>query len=86
MNTVSGLGGLIVTVETGTGFTVSVALPDWPSLVAVIVVVPVVARFATPVATPDEFTVAAAVFVELHAIVRPGSTFPCASFVMALKL
>jgi hypothetical protein len=82
MNTVSGLGGVIVTLATGNGFTVSVAVPDFPSLVAVIVADP----GATPVATPDELTVAAPVLLEPHVTVRPVSTFPWESFVVAVKL
>src|SRR5262245_40461870 len=64
------------TLATGTGLTVSVAVPDFPSLVAVIVVVPV----ATAVARPDEFTVAAAGLLDVHVTIRPVSVFPCASF------
>ena len=64
--------GVIVTLDTGTGFTVSVVEPDLPSLVAVIVAVPA----ATPVATPDELTVATAVLLELHVTRRPVSVPP----------
>lgn len=71
---------MIATVRTGTGLTVSVAEPDFPSLVAVIVAVPM----AIPVARPDEkFTVATAGLLELHVTRRPVKTLPCASFVVA---
>ena len=58
------VGGCIVTVTVCTGagggeFTVSVALPTCPSLVAVIVAVPA----ATPVATPVAETVAIALLL-----------------------
>jgi len=59
-----------VTLATGTAVTVSTALPLWPSLVAVMVVVPA----ASVVATPLLFTVATAVFELLHVIVRPVRT------------
>ena len=68
----SGLAGVIVTVATGGGLTVRVAVPDLPSLVAVIVAVP----GATPVATPEELTVATAVLLELQAMTRPVSVPP----------
>ena len=46
--------GATVTEATGPGVTFRVALPDFPSLVAVIVAVPT----SNPVATPDADTVA----------------------------
>jgi hypothetical protein len=74
-----GLEGVTVTVATAGSVTVTVAVPVLPSLVAVIVAVPP----ATPVTTPDEETVAILVALELHVTVRPVSTFPAASFVVA---
>jgi hypothetical protein len=71
--------GLTVTVATGTGTTVIEAVPVFPSLVAVIVTVP----SATPVTTPPDDTVAMPVLPELHVTVRPVSTLPFASFVVA---
>jgi hypothetical protein len=62
----------MLTLATGAGFTVRVAEPDLPSLVAVIVAVP----GATPVATPVELTVATAVPLELHVTTRPVSVLP----------
>jgi hypothetical protein len=70
------------TVATETAVTVNVALPATPSLVAVMFVVPV----PTGVTTPEVFTVATAVFVELHAIVRPWSALPPASRVVAVAV
>jgi len=73
--------GVTVTDPTGTGVTVTVAVPLFPSLVAVIVAVPA----ATPVTTPLADTVATVVALELHVTVRPVSTLPFASFVVALN-
>src|SRR5207249_10723215 len=55
------------------------AVPLWPSLSAVIVAEPA----ATPVTTPLALTVAAAELLLAHVTVRPLSTFPAASFVVA---
>ncbi len=77
----SGLGGVIETLNTGTGFTVSVAVPDLPSLVAVIVAVPSAFAVASPVAS----TVATVVLLEPHVTSLPVSVFPCASFVVAVN-
>ncbi len=70
-----GVAGLTVTVATGTGVTVSAAVPLFPSLVAVIVTVPVL----TPVTSPLPFTVARPVLLLAHVTTRPVSTFPFAS-------
>ena len=59
-----------VTEVTGTGVTVRVALPAMPSLVAVIVAVPV----ATAVTTPSLATVATLELSELQVTTRPVST------------
>jgi len=69
--------GATVTDATGPGVTFRVALPDFPSLVAVIVVVPT----SNPVATPDADTVATAVLLDVQVTVRPesDSTLPFAS-------
>jgi hypothetical protein len=56
------------------------AVPLTPSLVTVIVAVPAPTAVTTPVAFAMVAT--AALFVD-HAIVRPGSTFPLASFASA---
>ena len=56
-------------------FTVSVAMPFCPSLVAMIVTVPA----ATAVTAPEADTVASEGAEELHVTVRPVSTFPSAS-------
>lgn len=49
-----GAAGVTTTLATGVGVTVTLAVPDFPSMVAVIVTVPA----ETAVTTPDEFTVA----------------------------
>src|SRR5206468_9149556 len=69
------VAGLIVTDATGTFATVTLAVPLFPSLVAVIVAAPA----ATPVTSPVADTVAIAVFELVHATARPVSTFPAAS-------
>src|SRR5205807_1063801 len=73
------VAGLIVTNATGTGFTVTAALPVLPSLVAVIVTAPA----AVPVTSPVEEMVAVAGALDAHVIVRPESTVPAASFGVA---
>src|SRR2546425_8189742 len=73
------VAGLTLTDATGTGFTVTAALPVVPSLVAVIVTAPA----ATPVTTPVEETVAVAGALDAHVIARPESTVPAASFGLA---
>src|SRR6266849_1749698 len=55
--------------------TVLVAVPLWPSLVAVIVAVPA----PCPVTSPVLFTVATAALLEVHVITRPLSGLPLAS-------
>jgi len=60
--------------------TVTLAEPDLPSLVALIVEDPA----ATAVTTPLEATVAAAVLELDHVMARPVSTLPAESFVTAV--
>ena len=74
--------GETTTAAAAAAFTVSVADPLCPSLVAVIVAVPA----ATPVATPLCETVAIAVLLELHVTARPVSTLPLASCSVAVKV
>ncbi len=74
--------GVTVTVDTGTAVTVTAAVPLWPSLVAVIVTGP---PAATPVTTPLPSTVATDVLLDAQVIARPVSTFPFASFVVAVS-
>jgi hypothetical protein len=69
------LAGATVTVATGIGFTVTVAVPDFPSLVAVIVAEP----GATPVTSPDAVTVAIALLLELQVTTRSTTTAPLTS-------
>jgi hypothetical protein len=79
------VGGVTVTVATGvsgTDVTVTAAVPLLPSLVAVIVAVPT----ATPVTTPPDETVAAAVLLEVQVTVRPVRVFPFASFTVAMRV
>src|SRR6266576_55299 len=73
--------GLTVTEATGTCTTVMADVPLCPSLVAVIVAEP--ATF--PVTSPLGLTVATAVLLLDHAIVRPDSGFPFASFGVAVS-
>src|SRR5438876_735282 len=75
------VAGLTVTDATGTFATVTLAVPLFPSLVAVIVADPA----ATPVTSPAADTVAIAVFELVQLITRPLSTLPAASFVTALS-
>src|SRR5207247_1042692 len=65
----------------GTGVTVTVAVPLFPSLVAVIVAVPTV----TPVTSPVADTVATDVALVAHVTTRPDSGFPAASFGVAVS-
>lgn len=62
--------------------TVTVAVPDFPSLVAVMLAVPA----ATPVTTPDVVTVAMCVSDDDHATTRPESALPFASSVAAVNV
>jgi len=73
------VAGVTVTVPTGIGTMLTEAVPDFPSLVAVIVAVPK----ATPVTTPPLVTVATAVLLDVHVTTRPVSTVPLASFSVA---
>jgi hypothetical protein len=75
------VAGLTVTVATGIGVTVSVALPLLPSLVAVIAAVPAPTAVTRPVVG---FTVATAVLSELQTTKRPLNTPPLASNVVAV--
>ena len=59
--------------------TVTAEVPLFPSLVAVIVVEPA----AIAVTNPLPFTVATAVLLDAHVIVRPASTLPPASLSVA---
>jgi hypothetical protein len=72
--------GVTATVATGTGVTVSVALPLFPSLVAVIAAMP----GAIELTTPPLDTVATEVLSETHSTVRPVSVPPFASRVAAV--
>jgi hypothetical protein len=71
-----------VTATEATGWvTVTVAVPLFPSLVAVMVAVPA----ATPVTNPLPFTVAIVALLLAHVIVRPVSVFPAESFGVAVS-
>jgi hypothetical protein len=76
------VGGVTVTVPTGTGITVTVIVPLLPSLVAVMVDEP----SATPDTTPADETVAMLVLLDAHVTTRPVSTFPFASFRIGLNV
>src|SRR5205823_12869224 len=71
--------GDTVTASTGTGVTVMLAVPLFPSLVAVIVAVPA----AFPVTSPLALTVAIAVLLLAHVTTRPASGVPLPSFGVA---
>ena len=77
MSIVAVNGATVTVVTTGGGggaaVTVIVELPLFPDEVAVMVAEPA----ATPVTTPFELTVAAAVLFVDHPIVCPVMTFPC---------
>jgi hypothetical protein len=80
------VAGLTVTVATGTGFTVipGVGLELTDSLVAVIVAAPTPTA-VTVAGEPLALTVNTAVLLETHAIVRPVTTLPFASLVVAVS-
>ena len=61
-----GEDGLTTTLATGVGAIVTDAVPLFPSIVAVMVTVPA----ATPVTTPLAFTVASAVLLLDHPVIR----------------
>src|SRR5437764_408939 len=75
------VAGVIVTEATGTGVTVIVEGPLFPSLVAVIVAVPA----ALPVSSPVAVTVATAVLLLPQLTVRPDNGLPLASFGVAVS-
>src|SRR5947208_14199981 len=75
------VAGVIVTEATGTGVTVIVEGPLFPSLVAVIVAVPA----ALPVTSPLPVTVATAVLLLPQLTVRPDNGLPLASFGVAVS-
>jgi hypothetical protein len=80
--TTDGLGGATVTVATGGGVTVTLAVPFTPSLVAVIVAGP---PAATPVTRPLLETVATELSELVHVTLRPVSIPPSASSGVALS-
>jgi len=67
--------GLTVTDATGTPLTVMLAVPLWPSLVAVMVTAPA----TTPVTSPLLFTVAIVLSLDDQLIARPVKGLPLAS-------
>src|SRR5205823_1645170 len=75
------VAGVIVTEATGTGVTVIVEGPLFPSLVAVIVAVPA----AFPVTSPLAVTVATAVLLLPQLTGRPDNGLPLASFEVAVS-
>jgi len=79
--TITGVDGADrVTLATGAGLTVSVALPVFPSLIAMICTDP----GATAVTLPVVDTVATALLPELHVTLRPFSIDPVESRVVAV--
>jgi hypothetical protein len=75
------VAGVTVTDATGTTITVRTDVSAFVSLVAMMETEPA----ATPLATPEPFTVAIAVFVDRQVTTRPFSTLPDASRIVALK-
>src|SRR5437764_13289290 len=75
------VAGVTATEATGTAATVTVALPAFPSLVAVIVAEPA----ALLVTRPLGLTVATAVLLLPHVTVRPVSALPAESFGVAVS-
>jgi hypothetical protein len=75
------VAGATVTLPTGTAVTVSVPLPDFVSLVAVMVAVP----GETAVATPLPVTVATAGLLDAQVTARSVTTAPLASFTTAVN-
>jgi hypothetical protein len=73
------IAGVTVTKATGTPVTVMVAVPLFPSLVAVTVAAPA----ATPVTTPLAETLATAPLLLVQLTTRPVSWFPAESLVTA---
>ena len=74
--------GATVTVETGTSVTVTAEVPVFPSLVAVIVVVP----GRSPVTSPAGETLATAGLLDVHETARPVRVLPAASFIVAVSV
>ena len=75
------VGGDTVTVATGEGVTVTVAVPLLPSLDAVIVTVPALIPFTSPVLD----TMAVASSLDVQPTRRPGSVAPDASRTVAVS-
>jgi hypothetical protein len=73
--------GLTSTLATGTGVTVTVAVPDTPSLVAVMVALPA----PNPVTRPSPLTIATDTSPDVQLIALPANTFPAASFGVAVS-
>ena len=77
------VAGATVTLPTGTGVTVTVALPDFVSLVAVTVAVPGATPVTTPVVAP---TVATAVLLDDHVTARSVTTAPLTSLTVTASV
>jgi hypothetical protein len=73
--------GLTVTVATGTAFTATMAVPLFPSLVAVIVADPT----ATPLTNPLADSVATPAALVVQVTTRPPRTLPAESLVVAVS-
>jgi hypothetical protein len=80
--TTVGFAGDTVTLPTGAIITVTDAVPDFPSLVAVIVTVP----GETPVTTPTDDTVATVLLLDVHVTARSVTTVPIWSFTVAVSV
>jgi hypothetical protein len=75
------VGGATLTLATGIFVTVTNEVPLLPSLVAVIVAVPILSA----VITPDDETLTVVGSLELHVTVRPVKTPPIESLVTAVS-
>src|SRR5579862_6965770 len=73
--TTLGAAGATLTLATGADMTLTAAVPDLPSLVAVIVTPP----GATPVTSPFVETVATVGSLDVHVIARPVTIAPVTS-------
>src|SRR3954468_2727476 len=82
LTSIDAAGGATATVTASGRSTVTVDVPALPSLVAVMVTLPVV----TGVTTPALDTVASALLDDVQLIARPVSVLPCASRVVAASV
>jgi len=80
------VSGATVTDATGACTTVTVVVPFFPSLVAVMVACPMAFAVSTAVVAPFDDTVATDSLLLNHSTLRPLSAFPLASFGVAVSV